>query len=101
MFRTARVPTLLSLPAWKVVILAFLVSCLAMHFLVEDLIFLSDQPSIAPITENINELTHQDDLVSAVNLPDRVSTSQPWLDFQTILPSQSTVFFPILQPPKI
>jgi hypothetical protein len=101
MFRTAKIFTLQSLPAWKLVILALLVIWLDIHFLVKDLLFLSNLTSIAPISKNIDKLTHQDNLVIKVDLPGWISSSQPLSASPAILSSQAQVFLPMLQPPII
>lgn len=83
------------------IVLLFLVVCLSMHFLIEDLVFLSIQSDLIVNMESIDELTHQDDLIQSVNLPVHIMAYQPFFGFSTIEFLQAQVFFPILHPPKI
>ena len=90
-----------TIPASMLVVLGFLACCLTVHFLVEDLVFLSVQPDAVQQAVSYDELTHQDDTALAMSHPARVSTSSTWLMIPVLLPSRVQAFSPPHQPPKI
>ena len=100
MSRTVRFPGR-PLPTFILVILFVLAGCLAVHVLVEDLVFLSYQVDTAAPLEFFDELTHQDDLALSASLPDRFSVSRPEFVSLDMLPAQGQVFTPLRHPPKI
>ena len=97
----ARVSTHQSISAWLLVVLAFLVCSLAVHFFVEEPVVVSGHPSITPLAESLDELADQDDAALTVHLPQRISANCPFLGFSAILSSEVQAVFPILHPPKI
>jgi hypothetical protein len=82
-------------------VLLFLVCCLTVHFLIEDLVFLSSQPASGSTRVSLDELTHQDDLVLAFNLPAHIPDAWLRFDIPVVLPLQAQSTFPLRHPPKI
>jgi len=101
MLKTARLSTPQSISAWMVIILAFLVCSLAVHFLVEDGMLLSGVLSGARAVDNSMEQGHQDDAAVTAGLWQQVSANPIWLGFAVILSLETRTIFPFLHPPKI
>jgi hypothetical protein len=80
-----------------------LISCLALHFLIEDSLMLSACASInAQFSEQqrYEEDTHQDDLAAPVHLPERITRCDLPVVFSLTVPFRKPASSPILSPPK-
>lgn len=89
------------LPAWMLVLLVFLVSCLSMHFLMEDSIMFSSLAVDGSSAIMEEELNHQDDLVFLFILPIRILPTRiiSTLFDCLVVPAQPIFFH--FEPPKI
>lgn len=86
---------------WMMLIL---ISCLAVHFLIEDSLLLCTSASDnAEFTEQqrYEEVTHQDDLVAPIRLPERITICDVPAAFSLTVPFRKQASTPILPPPKI
>lgn len=90
-----------ALPVSVLVVLLLLASCLTVHFLVQDLVFLSSQPESASAALSLDELTHQDDLALTVSPPVQTSLSWVWFVIPAIFLLQAQALSPFRHPPKI
>ena len=84
--------------------LCILIACLAMHFLVEDSLLLHTAASPESAQANplsYDQVTHQDDLVLPVHLPERIMNNAVPAAYFWIVPVEMQTESPILTPPKI
>jgi hypothetical protein len=75
-----------------------------MHFLVEDSLFLHSVASLEPAHASnlsFDEVTHQDDLVLPVLIPERVAYNTVPVAYFWTVPLEKQATSPILTPPKI
>ena len=84
--------------------LCILVACLAIHFLVENSLLLHTAASPESAWANplsFDQVTHQDDLVLPVQLPERMANKPVPAAYFWIVPVEKQAASPILTPPKI
>ncbi|MBE0699287.1 MAG: hypothetical protein IH586_20380 [Anaerolineaceae bacterium] len=81
--------------------LIFLAACLMVHFLIEDSVFQTRSAGTLAAAANLDELTHQDDLVRVEEPPVPAVRTVYWLMVAAILPTQIIARIPPHHPPKI
>ena len=101
MLKTGSAAKSKALPTWAVMLLAFLVFVLCIHFLVEDLTFTSAQITSSAPYPNQSEITHQDDLVQFTELASLIFSNPAIQIIPVLLTVQESVFFPHFNPPNI
>ncbi len=85
-------------------VLLILISCLALHFLIEDSLLLHASTTINPEFNNqqsYDEVTHQDDLATPICLPERITNCNMPVTLSLTVPFRKQSISPILPPPKI
>jgi hypothetical protein len=90
-----------TLPSTILILLWVVAGCLLVHFLVEDLVYRSGQPTAAPMMENLEEFSHLDDAALTINLAEPISYSQPVMNSHEMIQTPALPPFSIFQPPKI
>lgn len=101
MLRTGSTAKIKTMPTWALMLMAFLVFVLCIHFLIEDLSFASTHITSSASYPNQSEITHQDDLVQFTELSS-VNFSNPAIQIiPVLLTVQESVFFPHFNPPNI
>jgi hypothetical protein len=82
-------------------VLAVVVICLAMHFLVEDIVLFSRPAETMNSTASVEEWEHQDDLALIISLPLQIAPARIGYILPVSLADQVQIFFPHFDPPKI
>jgi hypothetical protein len=84
-------------------ILLMLISCLALHFFLEDSLLLAASESIhSEFSEQLyEEATHQDDAAAPVRLLERIKNYNLPAPFSLTVPFPRQASSPIFPPPKI
>ncbi len=105
MFRTADPLPQRQIAATRLV-LAVLIGCLMLHFLVEDLVLFTEMSAATQTSSNVTPLTlaemdHLDDLAVLTEQPARIAPSALPLAYVWPIPLAKQTHLPILHPPKI